>query len=91
MFHSLVSAKAFYKQQPLVNFLCEVLNVGAQDLDNPRLFDDKRKFYQLKDAIIGKAVVLHTCIVFLLCLIRLDHSAFIFTTTDSLSDKLWSI
>jgi hypothetical protein len=54
--YSLVSAKAFYKEQPLVDFLCQILNIGVQDLDNPRLFDNKRKFYQLKDAIIGKTV-----------------------------------
>ena len=56
LLYSLVSAKASYKEQPLVDFICQVLNKGVQDLDNPRLFDNRRLFHQLKDAIIGKTV-----------------------------------
>ena len=46
-----VSAKGFYKSQDVIpDFLCEILGVTAQNLQDPRFHLDKRK---LENAIRG--------------------------------------
>ena len=39
-----VSAKGFYKSQSVIDFLCEILNMRPNDLDNKRLEIDRQKF-----------------------------------------------
>ena len=50
----LVCAKAFYRKQPLLGYICEVLNIGERDLQNPGLFSNRRVQQDLRDAIYGK-------------------------------------
>ena len=49
----LVSAKVFYKHQPLTDFICEVLNIGPQDLGNPGLLRERGRQQQLEEAVHG--------------------------------------
>ena len=51
-----VSAKGFYKSQPVIDFFCEILDINHQYLGDRRLQIDKEKF---KKAISGKLVFFH--------------------------------
>ena len=49
-----MSAKGFYTRQPVIDFVCETLNMSYRDLDDTRLRIDKEK---LKKAISGNVLV----------------------------------
>ena len=49
-----MSAKGFYTRQPVIDFVCETLNMSYPDLKDTRVRIDKEK---LKKAISGNVLV----------------------------------